>query len=364
MKRILVIDDQPDVVEMVVYMLQSEGYAAMGAIGGKAGLREARSFRPDLILCDIMMPGMSGFDVLKAMRLDVDLAVTPFVFLTARAAPEDLRAGMEMGADDYLTKPFSSEELISSIEAQLAKHAVRHARFEQKLAMLRQGLSTILPHELRTPLTLILAHSSLLMEAYDLFDTPTKLEYLGHIHESGLRLHRLIENLLLYVELEGDATLPLEHPGSSDTSDSIEAEARKQADFFGRTGDLKFNVQPGVLRMHSFHLQKVVAETVSNALKFSPKKTPVNVCAARDNYALVFTITDQGRGMTEEEIRSIEPYMQFNRSRLEQQGGGLGLAVAKRIVELYNGSLTIQSNPEEGTTVRVFIPEVWLDGSS
>src|SRR5690606_24020421 len=172
------------------------------------GLDRAREYQPDLILCDVMMPGLNGYDVLEEVRGDLQLSATPFIFLTAKASTEDLRTGMRLGADDYLTKPFSADELVAAIETRIRKHVSMQERFEQRIELLRQGLSTTLPHELRTPLTLILAHTSLLLEAYDSFDRDSILDSLKAVNEAGLRLHRLLENLLIYVEMSGDATLP------------------------------------------------------------------------------------------------------------------------------------------------------------
>ncbi|HET6569691.1 MAG TPA: response regulator, partial [Rhodothermales bacterium] len=160
MKKLLVIDDQIEILEIVSDILEAEGYRVFTAPNGIQGFDTARRFRPDLILCDIMMPGMNGYDVLQATRRDIELATTPFIFLTAKAGPEDLRTGMALGADDYLIKPFGDRELLDAVRTQLAKNAALRERFQQQIELLRQGLSTILPHELRTPLTLILAHTS------------------------------------------------------------------------------------------------------------------------------------------------------------------------------------------------------------
>ena len=121
MEKILVIDDDVEIVDMVEYMLTEDGYTVVGAETGEEGLQVASEFRPDLILCDIMMPGMDGYEILKRTRRDPEMATTPFVFITAKSAPEEHRTGMELGADDYLSKPFTEEELLAAVEAQLEK---------------------------------------------------------------------------------------------------------------------------------------------------------------------------------------------------------------------------------------------------
>ena len=127
MKRILLIEDEPQVRANLVTILQLEGFQVATAADGRAGLDEARRARPDLILCDITMPILDGYKVLAELRGDPALAGMPFIFLTARATLADLRAGMNLGADDYLPKPFSIDDLLGAIAARLARVGQNHA---------------------------------------------------------------------------------------------------------------------------------------------------------------------------------------------------------------------------------------------
>lgn len=359
MKKILVVDDQLEILEAVSYILKTHGYDVADAEDGRRGLELARAFRPDLILCDIMMPDMNGYDVLRAIRYDLDLSGTPFVFLTGKARPEDMRAGMNLGADDYLTKPFSAEELLAAVSTQLEKYGAQRERFQHQIDLLRRGLSTILPHELRTPLTLILAHSSLLLEAYDTLGDDSVLDSIRSIHEAGSRLHRLVENLLIYVELESDESLRLEHPHTEAIHRVVRDAVRRVAIDHHRVEDVEVEMPKGDLKMHPFHLRKLIEELLGNALKFSPMGSLVSVTGRRQGKTLEIVVADRGRGMTEEQIQHAEAYIQFNRQQFEQQGSGLGLAIARRVAKLYNGSVAITSKPRVGTTVHVHLPDIW-----
>lgn len=359
MQKVLVIDDQSEIIDMVDYMLTEGGYTVVGAQTGEQGLELAREFRPDLILCDIMMPGMDGYDILKKTRRDPELATTPFVFLTAKTAPEEQRAGMELGADDYLTKPFTEEELLAAVETQLEKYATLQERYQQQLDLLRHGLSTTLPREMRAPLTHILAHASLLIEGYNSLDQTTVLESLHAIKDAGEHLNRLLENLMIYVALEGDKTLHLEHPRTSNVKEVVLEIALDTADAHQRRGDLRVHLTEGAARMHAFHLEKIVEELVDNAFKFSKDGAPVEVTLSHEGETLQLQVADRGQGMSDEHIQNIDVFVQFNRDNIEQQGSGLGLTVAKRLIELYSGTLTIESTPSEGTTVHVRIPNIW-----
>jgi DNA-binding response OmpR family regulator len=125
MKTILVIEDQPDMRENLATILEMEQFAVLVAENGRQGLRIAREAKPDLILCDVMMPEMDGHAVLTSLRMDQSIAGTPFVFLTAKGEKQDLRDGMTLGADDYLAKPVGAEELLTTISARLAREESR-----------------------------------------------------------------------------------------------------------------------------------------------------------------------------------------------------------------------------------------------
>jgi len=129
MKTILIIEDQPDMRENIATILEMEEFAVLEAPNGRDGLGLAREEKPDLILCDIMMPEMDGYDVLHALRQDRTIAGTPFIFLTAKGEKRDLRTGMDLGADDYLTKPVSADELLGAVGARLDREAKRSATF-------------------------------------------------------------------------------------------------------------------------------------------------------------------------------------------------------------------------------------------
>lgn len=122
MKKILLIEDDPDIRRNLGLILKLEGFAVVSAVDGREGVRLAEDERPDLIVCDVMMPGLDGHGVIEALRARPLLAATPFLFLTARGARADVRTGMDLGADDYLVKPVGAEELLGAIRTRLARH--------------------------------------------------------------------------------------------------------------------------------------------------------------------------------------------------------------------------------------------------
>jgi DNA-binding NarL/FixJ family response regulator len=131
MKKILIIEDEPDIRQYMVALLGLAGYEPIASENGRLGVEVARQEMPDLILCDVTMPELDGYGVLQALQANPILAQIPFIFLTGKVAKEDIRSGMNLGADDYLTKPVSTDDLVQAIEARLQRHA-RQARSDFK----------------------------------------------------------------------------------------------------------------------------------------------------------------------------------------------------------------------------------------
>ncbi len=129
MKKILVIEDEPEMRRNITALLRYKAYEPIAAENGRLGVEMARREKPDLILCDVMMPELDGYGVLRALQADADLALIPFIFLTAKGEKDQLRSGMNLGADDYLTKPVANNDLVQAIEARLSR-SQQHARRE------------------------------------------------------------------------------------------------------------------------------------------------------------------------------------------------------------------------------------------
>ena len=129
MKKILVIEDEPEMRRNITVLLRYKEYEPIAAENGRRGVEMARQEKPDLILCDVMMPELDGYGVLRALQQDPTLAMIPFIFLTAKGEKDDLRSGMNLGADDYLTKPVANDDLVQAIEARL-NHSPRPVKHE------------------------------------------------------------------------------------------------------------------------------------------------------------------------------------------------------------------------------------------
>ncbi|MGQ9887180.1 MAG: hybrid sensor histidine kinase/response regulator [Aggregatilineales bacterium] len=358
--KILVIEDERSVLQSTLQILALEGYDVRGASNGRDGVAYAREYLPDLVICDIMMPGMNGYEVLATLRDLSVTALTPFIFLTARADRRDVRRGMNLGADDYLTKPFTAAELIDSIEARLRISQKVQRITEERLNQLRNSVLLAVPHELRTPLTSVLGFSEMMISEGLALEPEQMVQMARYIYTAAERLSRLVENHLLYAQTEimrldaGHADIFLN--GTCQTCKAVEPQALETASRAGRLSDLRLEVRDAVAAIREEYLRKIVAELVDNACRFSAEATPVLVRGAVSGGVYALEIADHGRGMSAEEIASIGTYIQFGRAYYEQQGAGLGLIIARRLAEIHGGRLDVTSAPGRGTTVRVEVP--------
>ncbi len=362
MKKILVIDDEEWLREMIYLALKQKGFEVIEAVNGADGIEKARKELPDLILCDVNMEKVDGYLCLSSLRTEAPTAAIPFILMTGLADNAGMRHGMELGADDYLPKPFTTDALYAAVDARLKKAQTIHDEAERKLAHLRDNISLMLPHELRTPLNGILAYGEILAADADKLQ-PSEIAEMGHVvHQSGKRLERLIENFLIYSQLEVLAADPknvnalrlgrTEHPVGL-----IENHAVAQAALADRSKDLTCELADIPLPMSGEYLSKVVDELTQNAFKFSDAGSPVRLTLSEAFNAITFSISDQGRGFSAEQITRVGAYMQFDRTMQEQQGLGLGLVIAKRLVALHGGTLSIVSSPNAGAVISAKFPK-------
>lgn len=360
MSKILVIEDELPLLEEVVDVLTFEGFDVTSASDGMAGLEQLEKSLPDLIISDIMMPRLDGYGVLAHLRASPATATIPFIFLTAKVEKQDFRHGMELGADDYLMKPFTQKELLAAVRTRLEKQtAVREAN-ENLLNELRHTIITNLPHELRTPLNGVLGYAELLQMDAQTMSRDMVAEIGETIAREGKRLHRLIENYLLYAQIEiisadVERIQAMRAAGTEHPSETISFSAWHSAVVWQRETDLTLDVIDVPVAVEETSLKKIVRELTDNAFKFSAPGTEVRVACRMvgDEYAI--TIKDSGRGITPEQVGRIGAYMQFERKFHEQQGSGLGLIIAKQLIELHRGRLTFA--PEvPGATVTVSLP--------
>ncbi|EGJ34955.1 MULTISPECIES: response regulator [Moorena] len=362
MSQILVIEDEEDIRSIVVEILRAENFDVIQAENGEIGVELAKKESPDLIICDIKMPKLDGYGVMIQLQEIPSTQTITLIFLTAKSTKSDLRMGMELGADDYLTKPFTRDELLGAVTTRIAKQMAFEQESQKQVDELRDCITHALPHELRTPLNGILNLAQFLIEDYDTIDRDEAMDMLQQICVSGERLYRLTHNFLLYAELARIEQQPkqarklINYGEQSFTRTIIQDLAMQKFKKVNRKDDLHLELQEAVVKISQSKFTKIVEEIIDNALKFSDLGKPIQIQSYFQDNHLNLLVIDQGRGMTPTQIAKLGAYMQFDRKLYEQQGSGLGLIIAKLLTELHGGELNISSFPVKQTIVHIMLP--------
>lgn len=360
-KKILIIEDEDDIRQDIYKILTMQGYDVLQAENGKVGIRLAISNLPDLIISDIMMPELDGYGVLQELQKLPQTNTIPFIFLSAKSSRSDVRDGMNLGADDYISKPFDFDELIEAVNKRLEKAEITAKKFNTKYEALAESLRHYMPHEIRTPINVILGLSDFLRKNYDQTNYKEARDILLNINESAKRLQRLFENYLFYANLELIAveTKEIEKLRTKQTPLAeylLRDIVVYSAGNAGRTNDIELELEEGSVAVPENYFMKMIEEVLDNAYKFSERGKPIKIQSNTLKGYYFIHITDYGRGMTKDQIDNIGAYVQFERRIYEQQGAGLGLAIVKLITKLVGGDLIIKSQPNVFTTVTLKLP--------
>lgn len=363
MKKILVIDDAEFILDSTSTLLSFEGYEVYTASDGVEGVAAAKEHAPDLILCDISMPNLDGYGVIQQLRANKETVSTPFIFLTAFTEKQNMRMGMELGADDFLVKPYTRDELLAAIESQWKKNKIVQDKIQSKVDEVGKNLNYALPHEFRTVINQVKGSAKLLENSGEDIAKEEVKELTQDIMSSCDRLLKITENFLLYVRIESLASNPelkrklrlmeTHEPGAL-FYDLLNNVAMR----FDRFDDIVIGEIPDtiLIEMSSESFHKITDELLDNAFKFSDKGTPITLNLWMEHKKMCISIEDKGRGMSQDMINNIGAYIQFERNMYEQQGVGLGLVIAKRMIELHDGEFKIDSIENEGTKVTFSIP--------
>lgn len=358
MKKILFIDDNADLREEILEALQFEGFDVLGASDGLEGIEVAKLEKPDLILCDIRMPEIDGFEVYKQIKSHTSTALIPFIFLTALAEQDEVRKGMEIGVDDYIVKPISLEDLLRVIYIRLQKSIEINNRIQTQLNELKDKILHIIPHELLTPLNGILGFANLIKNDAESMNKREIQESASLIELSGNRLHNIINNYLNDILIISDNNFDTERTRLSNVHEIIAEVSINVAEKYDRIDDLIFKLENAELAIEHDDFIFLIRELVDNAFKFSEAKSKVAVMNNVYRNNMEIHIIDHGVGFPVDNLSGIDEFSQVDRKKLLQNSSsdpGLGLITSMLIAQRYNGSLKITNSTLE-TTVNLTLP--------
>ncbi len=353
MKKILAIDDDVDFLT-VLQMTLEDTFIFKSVNENSMAEQMAVEFSPDLVICDVDMPNLNGFDILKIFQENPKLSHIPFIFLTGRSDEHSRRTGMNLGADDFLTKPFLPPVLIEAINIRLEKQKKIIRGISDSIKHTQDSILKVIPHEFRTPLNGVLGFSELLLE-FNGDSEMEKKEMALHIHKSGERLMETLEKFITYFSI---ITNSIRRPSDVECSiDVIASVVDTLTEKYSQQNPIVFTRSNIFFPLSSDHLKIIATEIISNALKFSEKNSTIDVTVIGDERWSGFSVSNSGTGMSPDEIAAIGPFKQFQREKKEQQGLGLGLFIAKYYTELYSGTMEINSSPGNRTTVTIRFPK-------
>lgn len=388
---ILVVDDNPTNLEILDHALTQEGYKVRIEAEGLNVIKQARLSIPDLILLDIMLPDLNGFEVCKQLKADPLTEGIPVIFMTALADPVDKVKGLNLGAVDYITKPFQKEELLARVRGhvqlrQLNKTlelqnqqlielknelenrvAERTAELsqalekEKELNQLKSRFITMASHEFRTPLAIISSSSGILQNFSDRLSEKRKQEHLETIQNTIKHIIQVLDDVLMINQAEAEKIEVKLEPLDiikfcRHLKEQIEASfSSHEIDFYIDLGDEIFNNYQLVL-VDKKLLRQIITNLLTNAIKYSPDHNLVNFSLSRKDNQLIFKISDYGIGIPAADQIHLFEYFQRGSNVGTLPGTGLGLSIVKKCVDLHQGEIIFHSELGKGTVFTVILP--------
>ena len=364
--KILIIDDEKDLVELISYHLENKGFKTLKAYDGYEGWVKIESEKPDLLILDLMMPNLDGWELCRLVRhsQQKDIRETGILMLTARVLPEDRVYGLELGADDYLTKPFSVRELLLRV-ARLAEKRKTISQLEDEVKSLQVSMETKesnirkMAHDLKSPLISIGYSARRMLRKQPNEETTSALQT---IFDSSLQLTQWIDETLGLPPID-PATFQEQIRAVEMDSLFTKAINLLKENALEKDIEIRLKVSHTIPKIfcHESMIFRALVNLLSNALKYTPKGGRVDISVIaylnkRGSGVLEITLKDNGIGICEEDLEKIfQPYYRGKNNPFEE-GKGLGLSLVKEVVDLHGGKILVQSEPNIGSIFSILLP--------
>ncbi len=353
---ILIVDDIPRNLQVLGTILKEQDFDVSVATNGESALEMLTHIKPDLILLDVMMPGISGFDVCKQIKGNPQTEEIPIIFLTAKTDSEDIIQGLKLGAVDYVTKPFNGMELLTRVKAHVELKLSRESLKE--LNATKDKFFSIIAHDLKSPIAAVQQATEFIIDSYDEFDKEIFLDLINDLHHSSKSLMSLLENLLNWAQSQtghlhfNPVTLTLSKLAQSNFSILQNSANTKNI-------SLEINI-PEKLTIYADKnmICTVMRNLVSNAIKYT-QNGKVTVKAEADENNVIIAVTDTGLGINKKNIDQLfQLDTQLSTTGTNnEKGTGLGLILCKAFIEKHEGTIKAESEVGKGTTFTITLPK-------
>lgn len=362
--KILIVDDNIGNIEFLNVILEDEGFEISTAYDGPEALEKVSEISPELILLDINMPEMSGYEVCERLKQKPESKDIPIIFLTAQAEFEDIIQGFNIGAVDYVTKPFNSEELLSRVNTHLELYKSKKLINEQieelhRLNATKDRLLSIIGHDLRSPFVSIVELSKMLSEGIENLKPDDVKEMSQAIYKSSKQSFNLLEGLLEWAKSQsGKVSINIKQNDLAAVVDKAIELISLKADRKGVK--ISSELEAGASAMFDLNMiTTVVRNLLSNAIKYTGREGEVVVSAERANGEIRVVVKDTGMGIREENLSRLfkDDVFITTRGTDGEKGTGLGLSLCKEFVEKNGGTISVESKEGEGSTFMFTIPK-------
>jgi two-component system sensor histidine kinase/response regulator len=345
--KILIVDDEPQNVMLMRDILSFHpGYECRGALSGLEALASLKNYYPEIILLDVMMPGIDGYEVCKRIRIQSEHKFCKIIMISGMSMIDDRLKGYEAGADDYLTKPFVEDELLAKLQVYSKLNRMEEVDTLKTMAL------NILSHETRTPLNGIILGSELLREMDGL---PAKAkEYVELVQESGLKIQELVEKISRYYFIKDGISKNLSENSLSSVMSCIISDIGLLEELkkvlFDCEDNIKFIADWGLLK-------EAIRYVIDNSIKNSPESGGITISCWKNGPQIFIEVGDQGPGMEPSMTERVFDGLVTTDLLHHRQGTGLSLAIAKEIIEEHEGRISARNREGGGTLFQITLKD-------
>ena len=361
--KILIVDDVISNVLLLKILLTNEKFQVCTANNGRACIEMTKKEHPDLILLDVMMPDINGFDTAVILKKDPETKDIPIIFLTALNSPQDLVHGFQVGANDFLTKPFNKEELVMRVTQQIslvaAKRIIEKQNAELKATLSnRDKMYSVIAHDLRSPMASIRMVLNLIVQSTSAEKVgPELYMLLDQANRESEEVHELLDNLLKWTKSQtGRLNVVLQDLDLNDIVPGVV----EIFEMIANTKNIKLELKKTdeALKVHADNdmLKTVLRNFMSNAVKFSPENSTIQIAMAKEGDFARVSVKDQGVGIAADRLGSIFHKGETTYGTGGEEGSGLGLQLCQDFARKNGGDCYVESVEGQGSTFSFTIP--------